>query len=243
MALDRPGAGARAVASRPGESITYAGSSSRNEDFTVSDGDAIVFTAGTLERCELIRRSGDRETSLRSSARGLGACPFLRCGDGGRCVLVTARDDAYVFQRFDLAAGEPRGPERRRAQRVRNLTLDLSPDGTTIAWALEDETATPALALLEIDTDSYREVRIAGTFRPHDVSWEGNDRWIVTGRDADSQVVVRMTKDGTYETLIREPRQIRFHNAFTSPDRRMLALVVEQGRTDVFAVDVGTAAP
>ncbi|MBZ0231520.1 MAG: serine/threonine protein kinase [Deltaproteobacteria bacterium] len=208
----------------------------------VSDGALIVTrrrARDDAEICEIVRRDDASERVLWSEPRR-GVCPYVRCAlaSPARCVLVRIGADLTV-QRFDVATGGTTGEALRRAAGPRPL-VDLSPDGTSVAWAPPREVAR-AVWLLDVDSGSFREVAPRGTLAPRSVTWHPRgDGWIVAGVEEGQHVVARMQLDGTYDVLLREGPEtgsLTFQGAFVSSDGRSLVLDVVRERLDVFALE------
>lgn len=205
-------------------------------------GDAVLVHRHRTDRevCELIRVTAGREEVIWSDARVEPWCPHLLCTPGPRprCVMLR-RGDELVIRRFDPVTGREVGAAHHR--RDGYGFVGLSADGTKVVRPRELSNP-PSVAFLDLDTGSYREVQPRGRLVPHDAAWFGSNGWIVTGTEDGWQVIARMALDGSYRVEQRVAAGLTLHDPLVSPDRRALALTVEQSQGDVFMLD-GVSAP
>ena len=157
---------------------------------------------------------------------------------GALPVLCELRNGAVIFSAFDPLRG--RGRELSRADGAMQPPWDLSPDGSTIAMAVEDQDYIPRIRSISTSGAPPREIRLDRPVQIANIAYAADGHsWIVVGYGEQEYgfqfQLLRVDERGRATELI--PRQMWMYSAAAASDGRHVAYTSNTGQGNIWMLE------
>jgi Tol biopolymer transport system component len=148
----------------------------------------------------------------------LSACPS-RPSDS--CVIDRGVQGQLIFYVLDLLKGQGKEVTRTKLERANDLNFSISPDGSQIAVASEDQLR-GQIRILNLQNHSERSLRLPQGSDIHGINWAADGNALVAQIQTTEHLIVRMDLDGKIHILI-ERQHGMVGDPCLVPDGRHLA--------------------
>jgi hypothetical protein len=156
---------------------------------------------------------------------------------GASPVLCEVQDTSVIFSAFDPLRG--RGHELSRAEGQAQPAWDLSPDGSTIAVVVAQDSI-PRIRSVSTSGGPPREIRLDRPVGVANIAYDADGRsWIVVGYSEQGYgfqfQLLRVDDRGRTTELI--PRQLWMYSAAASPDGKRIAYTSNTGQGNIWMLE------
>jgi Tol biopolymer transport system component len=196
-------------------------------------------SAAQVNSARLMRRPvGGGSSELILVAKGLPGQPAFRCPSqsGPSCVLSEAGPHEVVFYSFAPLPGAAKSEIFHvEASDPNDLTWDLSPDGSRIAYA-EFTWRSASIHVRELRANTTRDIPLKGMTELSTLSWSSDGKsFFATTFALTGSSLFHVTLDGKYRVLYKGAKEVE--GARPSPDGRYLAFGDVVSASNVWLVE------
>ena len=166
--------------------------------------------------------------------------PAFRCpsavGAAPDCVLSEAGQNEAVFHSFDPNPGGSKSEIFRvPAEWPDDVTWDLSPDGSRIAWFKRDPRSA-SIKIRELGSGRTRDIGIAGLVELLSVGWAADGKSLfVTNFSPTGSSLLHIPLDGKQVVLYKAAKEVEMPKA--SPDGRLLAFGEVESASNAWLIE------
>jgi serine/threonine protein kinase len=141
---------------------------------------------------------------------------------GGSCVLSLWQQGQLVFYALDPALGRGKELTRTKIGSPTHLEWSISPDGSRIAVASQDELR-ERVRLLETGSGGERDISLPPGWSIWSLNWAADGNSLFAAAETTGYFIARIGLDGTTRTLLDRGRMQWLRYPCPSPDGRYLA--------------------